>query len=472
MSSGTATKSLIDYVLRTRYEDFPTDVIDRAKLSLLDSIGCMLGGYRTELGRIFVKTFTEIRGIRESTIIGKGDKIPMANAAFANSAMANALDYDDTYAGHPGATIIPSALAVSEKSGSDGRDLLTAIIAAYEVTIRITRAIQPSLERSKHVWFVGTPQTFGSVSAASKLLGLDLHKITNGFGIAGISSLVPSCQHWGWNDRPLHWAKDCVEWPAYLGIMAALLAKRGFLGTRSILDGETGFWIMAGSDKCDWNVLTEGLGEKYELMSLSYKPYPACRFNHSPLDGITAIMKTHNLRPDEIEKVHVKALSWLKQFMDYTPQNMVDAEFSLPYSIAMGVLGIRPGPEWYARMRLRDPKVLQIAKKVSFEADVDADKGFNMAWKLPADVQVTTKDGRVFRHSVDYPKGDPKRPMTEPELVEKFMHLASGTLGRKGADDVRELVQGIENVKNTRSLTLLLARAKSRKKTWSFAQRL
>jgi 2-methylcitrate dehydratase PrpD len=454
-----ATEVLVDYVVKTRFTDFPKEVIKKAKICILDAIGCGLGGYKTKIGYVVLGLVKEMSGKEESTLIGAGDKVPCATAAFANSTLINALDMDDTTFGHPGATIIPAALAVGESVGCSGKDLLTAIICGYEVEERITAAIQPSPERFLKVWFIGTPQIFGATAVAAKLLGLDAFATASAFGIAGTFAPVPSERDvWSWKNRPLHWVKDDVAFPALGGVLAALLSKRGFIGSRDVLDGDKSFYLMAGSDRCDYDRMTRGLGEIYEIMNVSFKKYPSCRRTHSSLDAIKNLMKANNLKPEDIEKITVEMFAPIKdEFTDYKPLNMIDAEFSLPYVVAMVVLGEKPGPNWFTEERMKSVEVLNLAKKVKInDQDEEAKKALLYEGKQIAKVEILTKNGRKYKERVEYARGDPHNPLTEAELNEKFVHLASFTLPEHQIEKLRKAIEELEKMKDIRQLTELL----------------
>lgn len=182
--------------------------------------------------------------------------------------------------GHPGASIIPAALAIGEWKNASGKDVINAIFIGYDVGNRIGKAIQPSYERLQKVWGVGTWQTFSAVVAAGKVLGFDLHHLLNAFGVAGATAPLPNTQKWGWDleERPIHWVKEPIGWPSWTGTTAAVLASYGFVGNKYILDGDNGFWIMAGSDQCNFDEMTRGLGSQYEVHNLAIKPYSSCRW--------------------------------------------------------------------------------------------------------------------------------------------------------------------------------------------------
>jgi len=442
------TQKLVDFVIGLRYEDLPPNVVETAKLCLLDSLGCGLAGHRTELGRIILEQVKEMGGARQATLLGDGTKVPCAQAAFANSAMTNALDYDETFEnlGHPGSTLIPAAMAVGEHLGVSGRKLIEAMVAAYEVSIRIGASIQPSPERWREVWFVGTWHTFGAVAAAGKLLGLDSMQLANAFGIAGATSPVPTGGPNAWGPRPQTWVKEPTAWPAHAGVLAAQLAKRGFRGNRAVLDGEHGFWRMAGSDHCDFDAMVEGLGQVYKISDISFKPYPSCRWIHSTLDAVKELVERNRLSPEQVKQIIVRSFpQHVTDLTDYEPVTLVDAEMSTPYGIAMVLMGVKPGPIWFDDRNLRDPNVLSLTKRVTVEIDDEATRIFFDDHRMVSTVEIWTQDGLKMTARKEYAKGDPKYPMSKDELLEKFRALATQILAGNKVKKLVRIVQAIEN---------------------------
>lgn len=451
----SVTETLVDFAIGLKFEDLPIEVTEKAKLCLLDSLGCGLPGRRTQLARVIVDQVKEMGGARQATLLGERTRVPCAQAAFANSVMINALDYDETFEnhGHPGSSLIPAALSVGERLKVPGRKLIEAIVAGYEVSTRVGNAIQPSLERMNEVWFCGTWHAFGAVVAAGKLLSLDKLQMANAFGIAGATSPVPTGGPGGWGPRPQTWVKEPVAWPARDGVLAAQLAKRGFKGNRTILDGETGFWRMAGSDRCNFEAMVEDLGRVYKIMEISFKPYPSCRWTHSTLDAVKEIAQNNRLVPEEISQILVRTFpQHVTDLLDYEPATLVDAEMSTPYTIAMILSGIRPGPEWFEDRILRDPEVLNLAKKVKIQIDDGATQIFHKEHKMVTTLQISTIDGRKLVSRKEYAKGDPKDPMTRKELLEKFQTLGRQTLT---VAKVKKLADAIEAVQSLRDISRL-----------------
>jgi 2-methylcitrate dehydratase PrpD len=444
--STSPTAVLARYIAAASLEDVPAPVVQKVKELILDHLGCALGGSRTPLARAAADVAGNGGG---ATVIGTSIKAAPGPAAFANAMAANALDYDDTGpTGHPGATIIPAALAVAETRHLSGGAFLLAVIVGYEVWAHIRGAIQPSWERRVLVYGNGVTQTFGAAAASARLLGLDVERTLCAFGLAGAFAPLPHDGKIGYDEAQVSWVKDNVAWPAEGGLRAALLAERGFAATREILDGERGLWIMAGSDRCDFDRMTRGVGVEFDLLGISLKPYPCCRWLHSTVDALRQVMVEHRVEPREVRRVTVRSMAPLVDwFQIRRPATMVDAEFSVPHAVAMTLLG-RPRPDWWLEANRTDPDVLALIDRVTVELDEAAQAEYaqnrNSA-RIPSTVIVDTARG-TFERSRKVCHGGPDDPMTWREIEEKFRELAEPVIGRRRAAAVLRIVAELEAV--------------------------
>lgn len=455
------TKKLAEYAVNSRFEDYPIEVIERVKVLILDLIGCMFGGCQTSLGKAIVTPLTSMGGQPEATIVGGGARVPTIQAAFANGTTGNALDYDDTLLGigHPGASVIPAALALGEWKHASGKDVLNAILVGYDVGDRIGLAIQPSYERLQKVWGVGTWQTLGAAAAAARVLNMGLGKTLNTYGVAGATAPLPNTQKWGWDlsERPIHWVKEPTGWPCWTGTTAAVLADNGFIGNRYILDGDNGFWIMAGSDQCDYEQMTRGLGSEFEVVdNIAIKPYSSCRWQHATLDCVKELKQEHGLAPESIEAVAVHSFAWVKTHEVYSPSDMVDAQFSIPYTVSMVLLGEHPGPAWYTPENLQSDTIAKIMKKVTVETDPEIDQAYFDDDKISARVQITTTAGDRFEKFIGVPSGDPQRPISQGEIEDKFRNQALYSLKPNQIDQVIETICQFETIEDIAAFMPLL----------------
>lgn len=449
------SKTVVAYAVDTAFENFPEAVIEKTKLHLLDSIGCALGGSLSPIGHAVLAPFKKMGGNPESTLIGGKMKVPAIQAAFVNGTNANALDFDDAYLpngiGHPGSSVIPAALAAGESFGASGKEILTAVVTGYEVGNRIGLAIQPTPERMAKVWGVGTWQTFGAAAAAAKALNLDMDQTFNALGVAGATAPLPNTQKWGWDiaERPIHWVKEPTGWPCWTGTLAATLAKNGFIGNRYILDGENGFWIMAGSDRCDFEKMTEGLGSRYTVLNdMSFKPYSCCRWQHPALDALKTIVRQNNLLPNHVEKIRVNSFYWVKSQEVFEPVSVVDAQFCIPYTAAMVILGIEPGPGWYTEENLMNKEIIDLSSRLEVVVDPELNRRYVEDGELAARVEVVTTQGDRLEAFVDVPTGDMRNPLTKEDVEKKFRNQASYVLGKNKIDRAMALISRFETLES------------------------
>lgn len=317
----------------------PPDVLAMAKMVLMDTLGCMFGGSRTKVARCLEDVMTASGGTPQATVIGLGRRLSGIQAGYVNGQLADILDFEDTFVGHPGAAVIPAALAAAEIVNCSGLELLKAIIVGYEVCMRVALAVRPSQPAAHANAGVFYFHCFGATAAAGRLLRLEVGELEQAFGIAASHAPLPIwLAKW---ERPLHWVKNNFGGQTAAGLIGVLLAKTGFAGPRNILDHPLGFWRMVGSDRYDAEVVTRGLGDEFLILQDTFKPYPCCRWLHSTLDGVDYIVKTHRLERGVLASIVVRGPNHLLNFGDLTPQTLVDAQFSLPYSVAALLLGDR-----------------------------------------------------------------------------------------------------------------------------------
>lgn len=454
-----ATETLARYAASTRFEQYPAEVIARAKIVAIDSIGCALGGVVSRLGRTMIDTVAASGETGPNTIIGATETFGTASAALVNGTSANALDFDETLGGigHPSATVVPAALATAEAQRSSGKDFLNAILVGYDVGNRIGRAIQPTHERITEVWNVGTWQTLGAAAAAARILGLDESRTRHAYGIAGATAPLPNSQKWGWpaEERPIHWVKEPTGWASWSGTMGALLAAKGFVGNRFILDGSKGFWIMAGSDRCDFEGMVAGLGAHYGVMDLSLKPYPCCRWQHSALDCVDAIVTARGLRPEDVATVAVHSFDHVAPFGVYRPDDMVDAQFSIPHSVTMLLHGVPRGPAWFSEENMHGGAMTGYSHRVTIHEDDELNRYYHTSGDVCARVEITTSTGETFTETSRMPSGSPSKFPSDAAVRAKFLSLAEPVLGG-AAERLLGILGDLDSVEDMTAVTALL----------------
>lgn len=441
---------LSKYIVETKFEDFPQEVVKKAKECLFDSLGVTLAGSLTPSGRIYIDFARYRDGRSESTLLGTKYMVSCLAASYANSLMANAMDYDDVSAnpiGHPGATIIPPAIAVGERVHASGKELLTSVVVGYELELRIGDAIQPTPERRDKVYGHGTWQTFGAVTSAGKLLNLSQDQMENAIGLAGSNAPVPSLWKAKTDDlERTQMTKNNYGYASEVGVSAALHAQRGFMGPLDILDGDLGFWRMCGSDRCDFDRMTERLGEEYKILGVIFKRYPCCAWIHPSLDAALSIIKENKINVKDIEKINVRTFKYATRnhFNNPIPNNIYHATCSTKYNIAATIAGVKRSMQWQSNDTLKNPQILELAKKVNLVEDPEATKAYDTKpQRMLSAVEINAK-GRRYINKSELRYDAKYDPM--PDAKEKFRVLASGVINPRYIEKIIDMIYELEKV--------------------------
>jgi len=453
----SATMTMAQKVVELTYAELPTPVITKCKELILDAVACGVGGIQTPIGQAALELMRQMGGHPHATVLGADDRGPCGLAAYTNASAINAQDYDDTgHSGHPGASIISAALALGEKLGATGQSIILACLAGYEVGTRVAAAIEPSWERYRQIHGIGTAQTFGSMAACAKLLELDLAATLNAFGVAGATAPVAHAGKFGWADKSIAYIKDNVAWPAEAGLRAALLAQMGYEGSESILDGNQGYWVMAGSDRCDFERLIDF--SDYEIMNVSLKPYPCCRWIHTTLDALGKLAVENHFEPSEIVGIEVFSTQPLADYFGCKdPRTFVDVEFSIPCAVALKLHGV-PHSAWFHRESWADTEVLDTASRVSVTMEDEYQRLYlklgRLSHRIPARVAVTLTGGDKLVQYCDLASGSPEKPMDSQSVRAKVLDL---TDARMTPESQARLIEQVENLDGIDDIRQVLA---------------
>jgi 2-methylcitrate dehydratase PrpD len=448
---GHIIEELAKFTLETKYEDLPEAVAHEAKNLLMDAVGCGLAAITTDPGKMAISLAKVLGGPPESSIIGTGDKISCTNAVLANGQLINTLDFDTVMpGGHAPGYIVPPQLAMAERTGASGQDLVVATALGFEVAARIARATPPGMYYDAEKHFKLAPRegyaktNIGAAAGVGRLLKLNQNQMINALASAGHMSQVLT---WGRGNycRSRDMLKYGVPgWQNTGAIMAALLAEMGFMGDTDLLDdAEHGFGEFCGY--ASWNpekILTE-LGQTWYFTKVPYKKYACCTMLHAPLEAFYSILKKNNLRADEIQSVNVYTSPTVESvlFTSRELNNIVDIQFSIPYVIALAAYGVRTGIEWQDWDIVTDPKITELARKVSFKGDPE------FGQKDTTTVEVRAK-GMTFKDQ--YVGHLPK--LTDQELVAKYRHNASRALTLNKIEGSVKAFLGLENVSKVTEL--------------------
>ncbi|UCH95303.1 MAG: MmgE/PrpD family protein [Candidatus Aminicenantes bacterium] len=446
---------LAAYVNSARFNDFPKDVVNRAKYLILDNIGCALGGTQTDLGRKYLRVAANWKGIPESTIMGIGTRVSCMNAAYVNTQLANVLDFDDTYdlysPGHPGNAIIQTAISLGEAVDASGEELLTAVILGYEVCLRIGQAEGP-IDWQWPIYV--DSMTRGTTAVSSRLLKLEREEICTAFHHAIELLFPPKREKF---DIPASMVvpetKSNFGLYAMQGILAARLAQQGVTGWDSLLEGDLKKWFLAGGEVEAYDILTGGLGKIYRIMEVSFKPTPSCRLTHAPITALWKALDHKPVKAKDIEQIVIKGVKRLDR-----PQweIMMEAQFSMQCVIALAALGIEPGPKWYTTGKFKDPEVRELAAKVKLENDPEAEELELRGGKVKCTAAVKYKDGTVKKATIHHVKGAPGNPMTQEELKAKFKANTIDLFSEPQVARIIDAVLNLEKLPRVSDLTKLL----------------
>ena len=421
MLEASLTERLADWQVARRQTGFAAADLEAARLLVLDWLGSALAGLGTDTGRIFLQ-YARLQPAGKVTLLGLAEGRSVEVAALVNGALSHIVEMDDVERAsvtHPGAVVVPAALAVAERVGASGLDLLAAVVAGYEVMVRVGAALGP--EHYYHFHNTSTAGVFGAAAAAGWLLDLDRDRLVWALGNAG----TQASGLWQFNEegaltKPLHPGRAAAN-----GVLAATLSRLGLTGARNILEGDRGFFAGLAPGGQPLRVL-DHLGatdEPLRVHAISIKPHASCRHTHAPIDAALALLV--QLPADaEIDKVTISTYQDALTLCDKPdPRTAPDAKFSLQYCVASALLRGRVGLAEFADAALHDGALRALLPRIDVAVEPAREAAYPACWS--AAVRVTLADGRTFDAAQDRPKGDPENPLTPAELEHKFRGLAA-----------------------------------------------
>lgn len=452
------TRQLAEFACRLSLKDVPADVQQYAKLLILDQLGLQIAGSYLPWSDIIYKTMRPLSPEGRSSLVQRGEKLTADAAAFINSAFGHGMDGDDTYLKapvHPGVVAVPSAMAVAEEVHADGKRTLEAIIAGYEVMLRVASATAIELlTRGHHAAAVVGP--FGASSAAAHLLGLSESQTLNALAISGsfVSGLLEYTQSGG-SVKRIHCAI-----PSQAGIRAAHFARNGLTGPAAVLEGRRGICHVF-VPKTDISWLTRELGTRYFLADSSIKLYAACHQIHVPLDVMKDLRSREPFGADDVERItiYVRNVNFIRNCGTIKePRDILGAQFSVSFCLALMLKGRNCRFSDFHEEDLTNPKLQALARRIDAQLVDPDENGFPMGVRLVVEL----KDGRRLEHALDCCKGMPENPATREDVEEKFYELAEPRLGRRRADEVIQMVSRFEELNDIAALAdVLRERAKA-----------
>src|SRR5579863_10312901 len=450
----TVTAEMSRWAAELKFAQLSKDAVYQAKRFLLDSLGCALGGYQQHDVKLALQVLGETAGSGPATVIGTGKKVDAVSASLANALMIRCMDYNDIYwkqdPSHP-SDIFPAALACCERARSDGRELIVGLVLGHEFECRFCEAAIPGIR--ERGWHHATLTAFVSPIVAGRALRLGWEQIQHAIGISGSRHATLGALTAG----KLTMMKNTVDPLAtQSGVLAALLAEKGYTGPEHVVDGKEGLAHCFGPE---WklNLLTDGLGESWRITQCGMKAFPTEALTHTPISAVLALVKDHDLRPNQVANIRIRSLARAADILSdpskYDPRSKETADHSLPYVIAAALVERQVTPLQFTAAKIMDPVIREQLKKIVVAGDPGIEKVFPALQRVI--VRIHTIDGREFTQQLDYPKGDPRNPLTDKEVEEKFEALAEPVMSRDARRRAIDAIWKLEKQASVKELMKL-----------------
>ncbi len=437
---------LSKFVAGCRYEDIPERTVELSKIFILDTLGCIIGASQEPQSKILSGVLKNEGGNKESTAVLQGFRTSSLNAALLNGMMGHIYDYDDVHClggTHTSVAVLPAVLALGEKLRISGKDLLKGYIVGTEVAIRVGEAF---LGKSFFQGFqaTGVCGVFGAAAGCAAILKQKSRQVTYALGLAGSfsSGVMEGVAEGSWQ-KPLQPGHAAMS-----GLLCANLSSMDFLGARTIFDGNDGI-VRAFSYKNEYDLsrITKELSSKWEINNTSIKKNASCRFGAPSVDCALDLYEK-GVRSSNVESIVARVASIaIDKLTKPTERKMkpvtaIDAQFSLPYMIAVSICRNRAGKKEFWGKVLEDPEILTLMKKITWEVNEEANRQYPKAYI--AELEARLLDGTRVKAYADHPKGDPENPMTMSEVENKFRDLTDGILSAKKQEGIIHATMNLE----------------------------
>jgi 2-methylcitrate dehydratase PrpD len=461
VASQPYSSVLADWAARLSFGDLPPDVVENTKLRVLDVIGLALAGTETLFGRATIDAAKAMSPVGPSTVFGTGDKLGVTAAAMVNGALSQALEFDDTHNEsivHMSSPAVAAALALAEITSVSGKDLITAIALANEISCRVGCVSSGELHR-RGFHPTGLFATFGVSYMASKLLGMEAAAAARASGIAGsFASGLLECWVDGTQTKFLH-----PGWSAQSGIAAAMLARAGVTGPAQVFEGRWGLFASHVQDTRahrDFSRLSNGLGTHWESRNSSFKPFPAAHVIHPYISAVLRLRQKHSIDPSEVEQIDCPVTSFIVPIVceptseKHAPATDSHGRVSLQYSVAEALHQGSLGKNAYREQSLRHPEILALARRVRYYIDPD----YPGPGRFKGAVHIMLKDGRSYLEVEEFNRGSAENPMTSEEIRAKFEGNANGLLSPGQRERLAKELQRLDELPDASALIGLTIR--------------
>jgi 2-methylcitrate dehydratase PrpD len=444
MGGREITAELADFIERTQISQIPESTVQKAKTLVIDLLGVATGGSKEEAARI-VQGLIEEQGLKgNATVIGSAYKSNPTWSALANGIAGHALDYDDVSQpmyGHPTVAVLPAALALGEVLDVDGSKLLESYIIGVEVAVKLSRGMNPA--HYEHGWHATcTLGSIGAAAASAKLLGLTGERLRAALAVAA-SEACGLQQNFGTMTKPFHAGRAAEN-----GVLAALLAQKGWTGYQDILEAPLGFFqVFCGTGNYDPEKVVDRLGNPFDIEEpgVILKKYPSCAFSHPVIDAGLTITQDPSYNPDQVEKVEGHVHKLANQILIYSnPQTGLEAKFSMEACLALALVDRKVNMKSFSEDAIDRGSfrgMLSRIERIIASTDNMRTDDFG-----PAKVKVFMRDGGVLEATVRKAKGNPENPMSRQEIQEKYTDCCAEVLPDEYIDRSLSLLENLEKL--------------------------
>jgi 2-methylcitrate dehydratase PrpD len=457
-------REIADHVRSIRFDEIPQSNLNAAKGLILDTLGVAIAGSSAAGVKEAVDLMVEWGGAPQSTLLCYGKKLPDIHAAFANSVMIHARDFDDTHDGavvHTGVTVLPTVMALTEKRGGvTGEEFLTALVLGIDLNCRLGLAIghAPGFHEREIRWIRSAVcGIFGATASACKVEGMAVEETIHALGIA-------LSQAGGTRQVVTDSALTKRMQPGFMtrsAILSTLLAKKGVTGCKEVFEGSYGYFKLYWDGAYARQELTDALGKRFEIENVSLKPYPCCRYTHGPIDATLRCLKRNAFSPDSVEEVNIHLVR--HPFFDMVSRPFalrgnpsVDAQFSIPYVVASALLDGYVFLDSFEAQKVQERANHRLLKKVKVWIDREVKDPGSLG---PVTVEIRVRSGETYSETVEEFKGHPRNMMTKEECRDKFIRCAAYSIRPFSKENIEKIIEKVfrfETLKNTNDLIALL----------------
>jgi 2-methylcitrate dehydratase PrpD len=438
-----ATRVLGKFVAGLRYEDLPLNVRERAKLAVLDWAGSALAGLDSDSARKVGALMEELGGAAESTVVGRSVRMPALHAALLNGVQAAIYEVDDVHLDcrvHPGLPVLSAAFALAERERASGKRLIEAVVAGYEVIVRLTIALGVPHNNWWHS--TGTAGTVGATAAAAKLLGLSAEQAAGALGLGATqgAGLIDGTEGKALAAKHFHGGKAAQN-----GIWAALLARHDYLGSRTALEAEWGFLraFSKGTD-ADRLALLDRLGEEWYILRTISKPYACCLSSHAGITALLDLVHEHDLKAEQVEAIEAYTNPGSYYMIrNPDPRDELQAKFSLPYCLATAIINRDVSYRAFDDKTLFDPAIRKTMARVSLETRPEIGR-------IQTLIRVRTRDGKVLERM------GLRKSLDAQAVLEKYRTLVKGVISDELAERIQAAIAALDTEDDVRLVGALL----------------